>query len=102
MRYFNWLLRAALFIGLLGFAVKNDQPVTLHYFFGFEWQSTLVVVLLAFFAAGVLVGILAMLVNLLQQRLEISRLKRDIKEHSTRGGELGGISVSKETPIQPS
>jgi uncharacterized integral membrane protein len=33
MRYLNWLLRTLLFIALLGFAVKNDQPVTLRYFF---------------------------------------------------------------------
>jgi len=78
MRYFNWLLRAALFIVLLGFAVKNDQPVTLHYFFGYEWQSSLVIVLLMFFAAGAIVGVLAMFASVLQQRREIARLKRDI------------------------
>jgi putative membrane protein len=52
MRYLNWIIRVVLFIALLGFAVKNDQPVTLSYFFGFEWQSYLVVVLLIFFSVG--------------------------------------------------
>ena len=46
MLYLNWLLRAAMFVILLGFAVKNDQPVVLRYFFGYEWQASLVVVLL--------------------------------------------------------
>jgi putative membrane protein len=32
MRYLNWIIRVVLFIALLGFAVKNDQPVTLSYF----------------------------------------------------------------------
>lgn len=79
MTYINWILRAALFIVLLGFAVKNDQPVTLRYFFGYEWQSSLVVVALIFFAAGAVVGVISMLVNVLKLRREIARLKRDIK-----------------------
>ena len=98
MRYLNWILRAVLFIVLLGFAVKNDQPVTLRYFFGFEWQSSLVIVLLVFFAAGTAVGVLAMLTNVLQQRREIARLKRDIRVKN----KLAGIGETQQMPIQPS
>jgi lipopolysaccharide assembly protein A len=79
MRYFNWILRVVLFIALLGFAVKNDQPITLRYFFGYEWQSSLVLVLLIFFAAGAVVGVLAMFANVLQQRREITALNREIR-----------------------
>jgi len=98
MRYLNWLLRALLFIALLGFAVKNDQPITLRYFFGYEWQSSLVVVLLLFFAAGAIVGVLAMLVNVQQQRREIARLKRDIRVKN----KLAGVGETQQIPIQPS
>ena len=56
MRYINWVFRVVVFIVLLGFALKNDQPVTLRYFFGYEWQSSLIVVLLIFFAAGAAIG----------------------------------------------
>ena len=98
MRYFNWLLRAALFIVLLGFAVKNDQQVTLSYFFGYEWQSSLVIVLLIFFAAGAIVGVLAMLADVLKQRREITRLKRDIRVKD----KLAGIDETQKMPIQPS
>ena len=98
MRYLNWLLRVALFIVLLGFAVKNNQSVTLRYFFGFEWQSSLVIVLLIFFAAGAAVGILAMFVSYLQQRREISRLKRDIRASN----KLAGIEEMQKMPDQPS
>ncbi|MGB8516517.1 MAG: LapA family protein [Gallionella sp.] len=79
MRYFNWLWRFIMFIVLLGFAVKNNQPVTLRYFFETEWHTSLVIVLLIFFAAGVAIGVLAMMFNLLQQRREIANLKRDIR-----------------------
>ena len=98
MRYFNWLLRAVLFIALLGFAVKNDQPVTLRYFFGYEWESSLVIVLLMFFAAGTVVGVLAMLAEALQQRREIARLKRDIRVKN----KLAGLDETQKLPIQPS
>ena len=98
MRYLNWLLRAALFIALLGFAVKNDQSVTLRYFFGYEWQSSLVIVLLIFFAAGTAIGALAMLASVLRQRREIARLKRDILVKN----KLAGIDETQKMPIQPS
>ncbi|MGC2048546.1 MAG: LapA family protein [Gallionella sp.] len=98
MRFLNWLLRAALFILLLGLAVKNDQAVKLKYFFGLEWETNLVILLLVFFAVGALAGILAMFVSLLIQRREISRLKRDIR----RRNELGDMSEDQQTPIQPS
>ena len=98
MRYFDWALRIVLFIVLLGFAVKNDQPITLRYFFGYEWQSSLVVVLLLFFAAGTVVGVLAMFSNVLQQRREIARLKRDIRVKN----KLADIGETQQIPIQPS
>ncbi len=98
MRYLNWFLRAVLFIALLGFAVKNDQPVTLRYFFGYEWQSSLVIVLLIFFAAGAVIGVFAMFANVLQQRREIARLKRDIRVKN----KLAGIGETQQIPIQPS
>ena len=79
MRYLVWLLRAVIFLVFLGFAVKNDQPVVLRYFFGYEWQASLVVILLLFFAAGVAIGVLAVLGNIFRQRREIAALKRELR-----------------------
>ncbi len=98
MHYLNWFFRAVLFVVLLGFAVRNDQQVTLRYFFGYEWQSSLVIVLLIFFAAGAAVGVLAMLANVLQQRREIARLKRDVRVKN----KLAGVGETQQIPIQPS
>jgi len=78
MRYLIWSLRAVLFLLLLGFAVKNDQPVVLRYFFGYEWQSSLVVVLLCFFALGVVIGMLAMLGSMLKLRRELAAVQREL------------------------
>ena len=79
MRYLVWLLRAVMFFVLLGFAVKNDQPVVLRYFFDYEWQASLVVVLLLFFAVGVGIGALAVLGNIFRQRREIAALKKELR-----------------------
>jgi len=97
MRFFNWLLRILLFIALLGFAAKNDQVVYLRYFFGYEWQTPLVVALFVFFAAGAIIGVLAMYLSLLQQRREISRLKREIKARSKNAD----VVEEQLTPVQP-
>jgi uncharacterized integral membrane protein len=94
MRYLNWIIRIVLFIALLGFAVKNNQPVTLRYYFGYEWQSYLVVVVLIFFSAGSAVGVLAMLSSLLKQRREIAALKRQIRA----GNKLADTGETTQTP----
>ncbi len=84
MRYLNWLLRAILFLILFGFAVKNDQPVVLRYFFGYEWQASLVLILLLFFAVGTGVGALSVLGNIFRQRREIAMLKRELEKKIKR------------------
>lgn len=78
MKYLIWLFRAFLFMVLLGFAVKNDQPVVLSYFFGYEWHASLVLVLLLFFVAGTVVGMLAILGSMLNQRKEIAVLRNEL------------------------
>lgn len=96
MRYLIWFARLILFVLLLGFAVKNDQPVVLRYFFGYEWQASLVVVLLVFFAAGTVVGVLAVLGNLLRQRKQFALLEREAKLRH----KLDDIEHTQAVPIQ--
>ena len=74
MRIVTWAIRIALFVLLLAFAAKNTDPVTLRFYFGLAWQAPLVALLLAFFAAGTALGLIAMLGTYLSQRREISRL----------------------------
>ena len=76
MRIITWAIRVALFILLLALAAKNTDPVALKFYFGLAWQAPLAVVLLAFFAAGVVLGLLAMFGSWYAQRREIARLQR--------------------------
>jgi len=77
MRTLTWAIRIALFVVLAAFAAKNTDPVALRFYFDLVWQAPLVAVLLAFFAAGVALGLLAMLGTCLAQRREIARLRRN-------------------------
>jgi hypothetical protein len=60
MRILSWLVRAFIFFTLFAFALNNQQMVTVRWFFGMEWSARMVIVVLAVFAAGCAVGVLAM------------------------------------------
>jgi lipopolysaccharide assembly protein A len=60
MRILVWLLRAFVLFALFAFALNNRAEVVVQWFFGYHWQSPLVIVVFAAFAAGCAVGVLAM------------------------------------------
>ena len=80
MRYLTWAVRLVVFLFLLAFAVKNTDPVTLRFYFELAWQAPLIVLLLAFFAAGAVFGLAAALATLFAQRRENLELKRELAE----------------------
>jgi lipopolysaccharide assembly protein A len=64
----QWTLKAAIFLILFAFALNNQEDVQVHFFWGLQWRSPLVLVLLGFFAAGVAVGVLGMVPRWWRQR----------------------------------
>lgn len=68
MKYFLWLLKAAIFFTLFAFALNNQQDATVHFFFGTTWTAPLVLVVLAAFALGLIVGVLGMVPRWLKHR----------------------------------
>ena len=68
MRLLSWLIRAFIFFTLFAFALNNQQFATVHWFFGVQWRTPLVIVVLVAFAAGCAVGIVAMLPDLWRRR----------------------------------
>ncbi len=56
----KWVLKAAIFFTLFAFALNNQQDAAVHFFFGTQWRAPQVLVVLSAFAAGVIVGVLAM------------------------------------------
>ena len=61
MKYFTWLLKAAIFFTLFAFALNNQQIVAVYFFFGTLWQAPLVLVVLAAFACGLTLGVFVMM-----------------------------------------
>lgn len=57
---FKWLLKAAIFFTLFAFALNNQHDVTVRFFFGQQWTTPLVLVVLSAFALGLLIGVLGM------------------------------------------
>ena len=93
MRVVTLAVRLVLFILLLVFAAKNTEPATLHFLFDVALSAPLIVLLFAFFVAGALFGVLALLGTLLKQRREISRLQREARRGggAASGGAAGHV-----------
>ena len=56
----KWILKAAIFFTLFAFALNNQQEASVHFFFGNQWRSPMVLIVLAAFAMGIVVGVLGM------------------------------------------
>ena len=78
MRIVTWTIRLIVFLLLVAFGAKNVDPVTLRFWFDLALQAPLIVVAFAFFAAGALFGVLALLGTVLRQRRQISVLRKNL------------------------
>ena len=77
MQLFVWIVRFAIVVVLVWFAVKNTDLVTVHGLPSQSWQAPLVFILLVVFVAGVVIGLLAWIPTVVRQRREIARLRKN-------------------------
>ena len=77
MRFIVWLFRAFIFFTLFAFALNNQDAATVRWFFGVEWRAPMVIIVLAAFAAGCVVGVMAMLPNWWRHWRLTRRSRRD-------------------------
>ncbi|MEI8325877.1 MAG: LapA family protein [Betaproteobacteria bacterium] len=73
----KWLLKAAIFFTLFAFALNNQHEVTVHFFFGRSWSTSLVLVVLTAFAVGLGIGALGMVPRWWKQRSAALRGKTE-------------------------
>lgn len=59
MYFFIWLLSIIIFLLFMSFAAKNTEVVSINYYFDFEWQAPMIVIILVCFALGASFGYLA-------------------------------------------
>ena len=79
MNYFLWLIRILVLAVLLGFALKNVDPVAVRFYLGNEWEAPLVFVLLIAFVLGAAAGVLASLGLVFRKRREIVGLRKQVR-----------------------
>ncbi len=119
MRTLNWLWRGLLFLLLFAFALNNQHVVELKWFRGYNWQAPMVFIVLAAFALGCSVGVLAMLPSWWKQRREArnrllllpdpvskdhtpSPFPAPVKAHAARDGQdASGATLPPELPFPP-
>ncbi|WP_018149922.1 LapA family protein [Leeia oryzae] len=103
MKYALLALKVVVFLLLFGFAMHNSQTVTMNLFLGYAWNTPLIVLVLVFFVAGALFGLLASLVFVMRVRRELLALKRELRHKSSHAPEpvqpLDGVVTSSDLPI---
>lgn len=71
----KWVLKASIFFTLFAFALNNQQDVTINFFFGTQWRTPMVLVVLAAFSIGLIAGVLAMLPRWWKHRKAAARAR---------------------------
>lgn len=87
MRILYKILSLALFILLMGFAVKNAYPVSLFYYLGLSWQAPLSLILFIALLTGIVAGLIAITPTLIKQRRELNNLRKKIAASSPQGAQ---------------
>ena len=79
MKYLIWLLRLVVFAIVLGFALKNIDPVTVRFYLGSEWNAPMAFVLLIAFVLGCVAGVLASLGMVFRKRRALAELRKQVR-----------------------
>ena len=105
MKYVLWLLKAAIFFTLFAFALNNQQDTIVHFFFGTQWRAPLVLVVLAAFTLGVMVGVLGMVPRWWMHRSAAQRAVQNAAQPqagnpSTASTSPGSTAATSEVTLQ--
>jgi uncharacterized integral membrane protein len=60
LKLLQWTLNAAVFFTLFAFALNNQHEAKVYFFFGTQWRSPMVLIVLLAFALGMVIGVLGM------------------------------------------
>ncbi len=82
MQILIWIFRLAVIVLFVWFAAKNAEPVVLRGYLDLELKAPLVLILLAFFGGGLLLGLLASLMTIFKLKREIRQLNRSLQHKS--------------------
>lgn len=95
MKLISTIVGFVLFVLFFGFALKNTQEVNLRFFLDYELRGPLVLMLLGFFVAGAVLGVLALAPTVFRHRREASRQRGAIEARPT-------VAAPDQVPPRPS
>lgn len=103
MRYVMWAIKLAVFAVVVLFAYKNMAPVNVQLLGDTQFANVpLVVVMLAAFVLGTLLGVVLMLPSTWRRRREAGRLKRDLRQAQQLGtAQPSSSTASVEAAVKP-
>ncbi len=101
MKIFVWLFRLLILLLLVWFSVKNSSQMVTLYAYPYSWQAPLVLIILAFFAGGVMLGLLASLGSIYRHKRDIAALRKDLKARQDEF-DKAALSVAPTAPTSQS
>lgn len=90
------LFAIGLFLVFFGFALKNTDEVVLHLFWSATAKAPLIL-LLAFFIAGAVLGVLAMTTTVLHYRQALMRQKKEAEQQQA-ASQLARVRAQPPSP----
>ena len=102
LRFLTFLGWTLVFVVLLLFAIKNTEPVALHFYFDRVWNAPLIFVVLVSFAAGAVLGVIACVAPLARQRREILGLRRELERRQPDASRTALVPPAATVPDVPS
>ena len=107
MRYLVWVLRLAVFVVVLLFALKNTGTVDVNFFADHVVSDVpLIVVMLAVFVLGTLFGLLITAPVIMRRRREAARLRRELarleeKHRQPAAPQEAAVAPETVAPLAP-
>jgi uncharacterized integral membrane protein len=82
MQILIWIVRIVVILLIVWFAARNADPVVLYGYLDSSVKAPLVLILLAFFGGGLLLGLLASLMTIFQLKREVRKLNRALQNQT--------------------
>ena len=92
------LFAIGLFLTFFGFALKNTDEVVLHLFWNTSAKAPLILLLLAFFIAGAVLGVLAMTSTVLRYRQTLTRQKKESEQQCKAAETIARVRAQPPMP----
>jgi uncharacterized integral membrane protein len=88
MQILIWIVRVIVILLIVWFAAKNAEPVVLYGYMDSSVKAPLVLILLGFFGAGLLIGLLASLMTIFQLKREVRKLNRALQHKAHEANDV--------------